>query len=72
MTKSDISAARNILKNGKTKQISVSDADNAITVQKHSNMLTSITEFKASGAFYGDQSGSRSKSGASATEDDMS
>ena len=46
------------------------DADNAITVSKHTNMLTSITEFKASGAFYGDHSASRSKSRASATEDD--
>jgi hypothetical protein len=49
------------------------DADNAITVSKHTNMLTSITEFKASGAFYGDQSAnSRSKSRASGTEEDYS
>ena len=75
MTKSDASAARYILKAGKAKQVSVSqvDADNAITEQKHNGqMLTSITEFKASGAFYGDNSASRSKSRASITEEDMS
>jgi hypothetical protein len=63
------------VKAGKAKQVSVSqvDADNAITEQKYQGqMLTSITEFKASGAFYGDHSASRSKSRASATEEDMS
>ena len=55
MTKSDVSNSRFIQKIGKSKQVSISqaDADNAITLQKHQNqMLTSITEFKASGAFY--------------------